>query len=109
MNQEEWKKLLNGAKTLFYEIVLTMMISEWWFEKDLQGSGCGLILRNCLKRLRKTTKDFSQDSWSPSQDMNLGCTEYETSDNCSTMMFYLVEEMGSMITRYEVQILKAHN
>jgi len=50
------------------------MISEWWIEKDLEGSGHGLILKYYpsihLERLRKTTKNLSQDNQSPRQDMN---------------------------------------
>jgi hypothetical protein len=43
------------------------VISEWWWiGKDLVGSGSGLILRYysgiCLEGLRKTMKNFKQDS-----------------------------------------------
>jgi hypothetical protein len=58
-----------------------MVISEWWIEKDLEGSGRGLILRYCpwirLEGLKKTTKPLRQDSRIPNRDLNLGPPEYE--------------------------------
>jgi hypothetical protein len=57
------------------------VINEWRIGKDLEESGSGLILRYCLgirvERLKKTTKNFSQDSLSPGRGLSLGSTEYE--------------------------------
>jgi hypothetical protein len=73
------------------------VISEWWIEKDLEGSGRSLILRNYpgirLEELRKTAKNLSQDSRSPSRDLHPGLTEYKASVKRSTTTFdekYLV-------------------
>jgi hypothetical protein len=55
---------------------------EWSIGKDFKGSGRGIILR-CfpgirLDGLRKTTKPLSQDSRSPSRDLNPVHPKYET-------------------------------
>jgi hypothetical protein len=64
--------------SLFYEALSVTRLcsiayrvtSEWWWTaKDLVGISCSLILRHypgiCLEGLRKTTKNFDQDGWSP--------------------------------------------
>jgi hypothetical protein len=60
------------------------VINELLIGKDLEGSGCGLILRYypgiSLWGLRKTTK--SQDSRSPGRDLNSGTPEYEAGVLC---------------------------
>jgi hypothetical protein len=57
------------------------VISELWIGKKLEENGRGLILRYYpnihLEGLRKTTKNLSQDSWSPGQELNPGPPEYK--------------------------------
>jgi hypothetical protein len=58
-----------------------MVICEWWVGKDVEGNCSGLILKFYLgirlERLRKTTKDPSQDSRSPGRGLNPESPEYE--------------------------------
>jgi hypothetical protein len=57
------------------------VISEWRIGKDFERSGSALILRYYpgirLEILRKTMKNLSQDSRSPSRNFNPGPPEYE--------------------------------
>jgi hypothetical protein len=50
------------------------VISDWWIGKDLEGSGCGLILRyypgSRLEGLSKTKKIITQNSLFPGRDLN---------------------------------------
>jgi hypothetical protein len=46
-------------------------------EKDVEGSGRGLVLRYSLDGLRKTTKYVTQDSRSPGRNLNPEYSEYE--------------------------------
>jgi hypothetical protein len=43
----------------------------------------------CLKGLKKTTKDLSQDSLSPVLDMNRGLPEYEAGVLTTRMVYHL--------------------
>jgi hypothetical protein len=67
------------------------MISEiWWIGKDLVRSGRGLILRYYssirLKGLKKTTKNFNQDSQSPGPRTEPGTSRIRSSVDRSTAM-----------------------
>jgi hypothetical protein len=50
------------------------MLREWWFEKDVEESGRGPIVRYypgiCFEGLSKITKTFSRDSQFLDRDLN---------------------------------------
>jgi hypothetical protein len=58
------------------------MIGEQRIGKEVERSGCGLILGyypdSCVEGLRKTTKNLSEDSLSPDRNLNQRPSEYET-------------------------------
>jgi hypothetical protein len=41
----------------------------------------------CIEGLRKTTKNLSQDSWSPGRDLNTGPPKYEAGNKCGAGVF----------------------
>jgi hypothetical protein len=58
-----------------------MVLRDSWPEKNLQGSGRGLILRYYpgirMEGMRKTSKLLGQGSRSPGRELNVGPPEYE--------------------------------
>jgi hypothetical protein len=64
-------------------------------ENDLEGSGCGLILRHYpgirLDGLRKTHKHLSQDSRSTGLDLNSGPSEYESELSATRLLWSFAE------------------
>jgi hypothetical protein len=41
-----------------------------------------MVPRICMEDLRKTTKNFSRDTWSPGLYLNLGPPKYEAEPTC---------------------------
>jgi hypothetical protein len=81
----------------------TLYASDGWMmvnnvlEKDVEGSGRGLILRFSpgifLEGLRKTTKYPSQNNLYPGRDLNLVSVNYNSLEqNCSVYYYCVVFE-----------------